>query len=104
LLQLAAPVADALVAHILAASTYPTQIVEVTRFLKQNSNLTGDALVNAVSQQSWDPSVMALTQIPLGAAEHEHNLSWTSTLGDAYYATGLTEKRWRLTTPSSRSS
>jgi hypothetical protein len=54
------------VAQILAASTYPTQIAEAARFLKQNSNLTGEALVNAVNQQSWDPSVN-----PLAAAEYE---------------------------------
>jgi len=45
--QLVAPIAlypDALVAQILAASTYPTQIVEAERFLQQNPNLTGAAL------------------------------------------------------------
>src|SRR5580692_995969 len=88
LLQLVAPIAlypDALVAQILAGATYPTQVVEAARFIKQNSNLTGDALVNAVNQQSWDPSVKALTQFPSVLANMNDNLSWTSALGDAYY-------------------
>ena len=42
--QLVAPIAlypDELVAQILAASTYPTEIVEADRWLQQNSILTG---------------------------------------------------------------
>lgn len=88
LLQLVAPIAlypDALVAQILAAATYPTQIVEAARFLTSNPKLTGDALVNAVNQQSWDPSVKALTQFPSVLNNMNQNLSWTSALGDAYY-------------------
>jgi hypothetical protein len=45
--ELVGPIAlypDALVAQILAASAYPTQIVEANRFLQQNPNLTGAAL------------------------------------------------------------
>ena len=88
LLQLVAPIAlypDALVAQILAGSTYPTQIVDAARFLRDNSNLTGGALVNAVNQQTWDPSVQALTQFPSVLNDMSQNLSWTSALGDAYY-------------------
>ena len=88
LLQLVAPIAlypDALVAQILAGATYPTQVVEAARFLNDNPNLTGDALVNAVNQQSWDPSIKALTQFPSVLNNMNQNLSWTSALGDAYY-------------------
>ncbi|MGB8113883.1 MAG: DUF3300 domain-containing protein, partial [Candidatus Sulfotelmatobacter sp.] len=56
--QLVAPIAlypDALVAQILAASAYPTQIVEAERFLQQNPNLKGKELGDAVNQQDWDP-------------------------------------------------
>ena len=58
LLQLVAPIAlypDALVAQILAGATYPTQVVEAARFLNDNPNLTGDALVNAVNQAVVGP-------------------------------------------------
>lgn len=86
--QLVAPIAlypDALVAQILAASAYPTQIVEAERFIQQNPNLKGKELGNAVDQQDWDPSVKALTQFPSVLANLDKNLSWTSELGDANY-------------------
>jgi hypothetical protein len=84
--QLVAPIAlypDALVAQILAASAYPTQIVEAQRFVQQNPNLKGADLGAAVDKQDWDPSVKALTQFPSVLADMDKNLSWTSTLGDA---------------------
>ncbi len=86
--QLVAPIAlfpDALVAQILAAAAYPTQIVEAERFLEQNPNLKGKELADAVDQQDWDPSVKALTQFPSVLANMNKDLSWTSELGDANY-------------------
>jgi uncharacterized membrane protein YgcG len=85
--QLVAPIAlypDALVAQILAAATYPTQIVEADRWLQQHPDLKGDSLAKAVDAQSWDPGVKALTQVPGLLAMMDTNLSWTSSLGDAY--------------------
>src|SRR2546422_7587594 len=81
--QLVAPIAlypDALVAQILAASTYPTQIVEADRWLQQHSNLKGEQLAGEVDKQPWDPSVKALTQFPSVLANLDKNLSWTSAL------------------------
>jgi hypothetical protein len=86
--QLVAPIAlypDALVAQILAASAYPTQIVEAERFLQQNPDLKGKDLADAVDKQDWDPSVKALTQFPTVLANLDKDLSWTSELGDANY-------------------
>ena len=86
--ELVAPIAlypDALVAQILAASAYPTQIVEAERFLQQNPGLKGAALGAEVDKQDWDPSVKALTQFPSVLADMDKNLSWTSELGDANY-------------------
>jgi Protein of unknown function (DUF3300) len=85
--QLVAPIAlypDKLVGQILAASTYPTEVVEADRWLQQNSALKGDALAKAVDTQPWDPSVKALTQFPLVLDMMDKNLSWTSSLGQAY--------------------
>lgn len=85
--QLVAPIAlypDALVAQILAAATYPTQIVEADRWLQQHPDLKGDALAKAVDAQSWDPGVKALTQYPGLLGMMDKNLSWTSSLGEAY--------------------
>ncbi|MGA7188787.1 MAG: DUF3300 domain-containing protein [Candidatus Acidiferrales bacterium] len=86
--QLVAPIAlypDSLVAQVLAGSTFPAQIVEADRWVQDHSDLKGDALAQAVDQQSWDPSVKALTAFPSVLANMDKNLSWTSSLGDAYY-------------------
>jgi hypothetical protein len=84
---LVAPIAlypDALVAQVLAAATNPDQITYADDWLAQNRNLTGAALGQAVDQQSWDPSVKALTQFPSVLDNMAHNLSWTSSLGQAF--------------------
>jgi uncharacterized membrane protein YgcG len=86
--ELVAPIAlypDSLVAQILAASAYPTQIVEADRFLQENPNLKGAELGAQVDQQDWDPSVKALTQFPSVLSNMDKDLSWTSELGDANY-------------------
>jgi uncharacterized membrane protein YgcG len=86
--QLVAPIAlypDSLVAQILAASAFPEQVVEADRWVQANQNLKGDALAQAVDQQPWDPSVKALTAFPSVLGNMDKNLSWTSSLGDAYY-------------------
>jgi hypothetical protein len=85
--QLVAPIAlypDELVAQILAASTYPTQVVEAERWMQAHSDLKGDALANAVNTQPWDSSVKGLSQVPEVLAMMDKNLSWTSSLGEAY--------------------
>jgi hypothetical protein len=86
--QLVAPFAlypDALVAQILAASTYPTQIVEADRWLQKHPKLQGEELAREVDKESWDPSVKALTQFPSVLAKMNESLSWTSAVGDAYF-------------------
>jgi uncharacterized membrane protein YgcG len=85
--QLVAPIAlypDALVAQVLAASTYPTEIVESDRWMQSHSELKGEQLAAEVDKQPWDPSVNALTQFPSVLENMDKNLSWTSSLGDAY--------------------
>jgi hypothetical protein len=47
--------------------------------------LKGDDLGKAVDQQPWDPSVKALCAFPSVLGNMDKNLSWTSSLGDAYY-------------------
>src|SRR5260370_14829290 len=86
--QLVAPIAlypDSLVAQILAASTFPEQVVEADQWVQAHPDLKGDALAKAVDQQPWDPSVKALSAFPSVLGNMDKNLSWTSSLGDAYY-------------------
>ncbi|MGB9489536.1 MAG: DUF3300 domain-containing protein [Terriglobales bacterium] len=86
--RLVAPIAlypDSLVAQILAASTFPEQVVEADRWVQANPDLKGDALGKAVDQQPWDPSVKALAAFPSVLGNMDKNLSWASSLGDAYF-------------------
>jgi hypothetical protein len=86
--QFVAPIAlypDSLVAQILAASTFPEQVVEADRWMQAHPDLEGDNLAQEVDQQSWDSSVKALTAFPSVLANMDKNISWTSSLGDAYY-------------------
>jgi hypothetical protein len=84
--QLVAPITlypDRLIAQILAAATYPDQIVQAQNWMQQHKNLQGKQLAEEVNKQSWDPSVKALTQFPVVLANMNQNLAWTSELGDA---------------------
>ncbi|MGB6487658.1 MAG: DUF3300 domain-containing protein, partial [Steroidobacteraceae bacterium] len=86
--QLVAPIAlypDSLVAAILPAATFPEQIVEADRWLQANPGLAADDLARAVNQQPWDASVKALAAFPAVLGNMDQNLSWTSSLGEAYY-------------------
>ena len=86
--SLLAPIAlypDALVAQILTASTFPDQVAIASYWLQQNQALTGSSLMKAVDKQSWDPSVKALTEFPSVLANLAKNLTWTSSLGEAYH-------------------
>lgn len=86
--QLVAPIAlypDSLVAQILAAATFPEQVVEADRWVQAHPGLKGQALGQAVDEQPWDASVKALTAFPAVLGNMDKNLSWTSSLGDAYY-------------------
>lgn len=85
--QLVAPIAlypDSLVAQILAAAAFPEEIVEADRWMQDHRNLQGQKLGDEVNKQPWDPSVKALTEFPAVLADMDKNLSWTSSLGDAY--------------------
>jgi hypothetical protein len=85
---LVAPIAlypDNLVAQILAAATFPDQVAIADYWVSQNKNLTGSALGDAVNNQTWDPSVKALTQFPDVLDNLAKNLAWTSSLGQAFH-------------------
>jgi hypothetical protein len=87
--QLVAPIAlypDALVAQILAAATYPNQVAQAERWMQQNAYLDENQRTQKVNRQPWDPSVKALTEVPLVLANMDKNMSWTSALGNAYAA------------------
>jgi hypothetical protein len=87
--QLVAPVAlypDPLLAQILTASTYPLEVVMAARWSKDNPDLKGQDLENAMQQQPWDPSVKGLTAVPQVLAMMNDKLDWTQQLGEAFLA------------------
>lgn len=86
---LVAPVAlypDSLLSQILAASTYPLEIVELEQFLQQNRGLAGEALMDAARNQGWDPSVAALVAFPDVVNNLNKDIRWTTDLGNAFLA------------------
>ncbi|MGB6979583.1 MAG: DUF3300 domain-containing protein [Candidatus Acidiferrales bacterium] len=77
---------DPLIAQILAASTYPLEVVQANRWLQSNSGLQDTALTDAARNQSWDPSVQALVVFPSVLDMMDRNLAWTTDLGNAFLA------------------
>jgi hypothetical protein len=86
--QLVAPVAlypDPLVAQVLAAATYPTQVVEADRWRQGQGNASPEQIAAGADAQNWDPSVKALIAFPSVLAQMDKNIQWTTDLGNAYY-------------------
>ncbi|MBW6401746.1 DUF3300 domain-containing protein [Roseomonas sp. HJA6] len=89
--QVFAPVAlypDDLLMQVLIAATYPLEIVQAHRWLGQDDHaaLRGDALVQALNGQSWDPSVKSLVPFPDVLGLMNEQLDWTQQMGDAVLA------------------
>jgi uncharacterized membrane protein YgcG len=85
--QILAPIAlypDSLLAQIFMASTYPLEVVQADRWVKQNPQLKGDALTAALEKQTWDPSVKSLVNFPQVLDMMNEKLDWTTKLGDAF--------------------
>lgn len=62
--SLVAPIAlypDPLLAQVLAASTYPLEIMQLQQFLEKHKDLKDQALSDAVMKQNWDPSIHPLS-------------------------------------------
>ena len=75
---------DNLVAQVLSASTYPVEVVQAARFVKENSKLKDDKLMAAAKDKDWDPSVKAMLEFPEVLAMMDEKLEWTTKLGDAF--------------------
>jgi Protein of unknown function (DUF3300) len=87
--SLVAPIAlypDPILSQMLVASTYPLEIVEAGRWVKQNPSLQGKALTEAAAKQPWDASVQALVGLPQALTKLDQDVGWTSDLGNAFLA------------------
>src|SRR6185437_2177807 len=87
--DMVAPIAlypDELLGEVLAASTYPLEVVEAWQFVQANPNLKGQALIDAAQQQDWDPSVQGLVTFPDVLQQLNRDVRWTTDLGNAFLA------------------
>jgi hypothetical protein len=87
--SLVAPIAlypDPLLAQVLAASTYPLEIMQLQQWLTKNKGLKDKALQDAVIKQPWDPTVQALAALPDVVKRLSDDIQWTTDLGNAVLA------------------
>jgi len=77
---------DALMAQVLMAATYPLEVIQASRWLKENKGLKDDALRAALDKQGWDESVKSLAATPSVLDMMADKLDWTQKLGDAMLA------------------
>lgn len=87
--DLVAPVAlypDPLLGQVMAACTYPVELVEAQQWLQANGSLQGQALTDAARQQNWDASVQAMVAMPDVLAKLNQDIRWATDLGNAFLA------------------
>jgi hypothetical protein len=87
--SLVAPIAlypDPLLAQVLAASTYPLEIMQLQQWLGKNKDLKDKALQEAVMKQPWDATVQALAALPDVVKRLSDDIQWTTDLGNAVLA------------------
>ncbi|MFT5636424.1 MAG: hypothetical protein ACI89T_001889 [Cognaticolwellia sp.] len=85
--QMLAPIAlypDALLTHILIATTYPIEVVDAERWINKNSQLSVQALADAAEHKDWDASVKALLPFSNVLKKLSDDLHWMRYLGDAF--------------------
>ncbi len=96
--DLLAPIAlypDPLLAQILPASTYPTEVADAAAWL----NRGGD--VSSIDEQIWAESVRAIARYPNTLQMMAENMDWTANLGDAFLnqpedvTNAIQRLRWR---------
>jgi len=87
--SLVAPIAlypDPMLAQVLAASTYPLEIIQLQQWLGKHKDLKDKALADAVAKQTWDPSIQALAGLPDVVKRLADDIQWTTDLGNAFLA------------------
>lgn len=87
--NLVAPIAlypDPLLAEVLAASTYPMEVAEAEQWLEDHHKWKPDKLMEEAKKQNWDPSVQGLVAFPQVLANMNHDMNWTTRLGNAFLA------------------
>jgi Protein of unknown function (DUF3300) len=85
--KLLAPIAlypDALLAQVLACAGSPQQVTDVTKWIKENSQLKGADLQQAAEAAGFDASFVAIVLFPDVLTLLGQNMEWTTELGKAF--------------------
>ncbi len=77
---------DTLLAQVLAASTYPNQVMEAAVWCTGHPGTQGSALATAMESQSWDNSVKALCTFPDVIQKMTGDMNKTTALGQSFLA------------------
>lgn len=89
LAQMLAPIAlypDVLLSQVLMASTYPIEVIEADRWIRQNPDLKGEALDSTLLGKDWDPSVKAICHFRSILTLMSERITETTNLGNAFLA------------------
>ena len=68
---------DPLLAQVFVAATFPDQVEEAARYVRENGQ-------NGIDDQDWDVSVRAVAHYPTVIEMMADKIDWTTTLGQAY--------------------
>jgi hypothetical protein len=81
-----APYPDRLLAQLLAASTYPLEVLEADHWVRSHPKLKGADLARAAAHQDWDASIQVLATQPELLHRMAQDLAWVDALGNAVLA------------------
>ena len=96
--DLLAPIAlypDPLLAQLLPASTYPTELADADSWIRSGVNLSN------IDDQNWDDSIKAIARYPDVLHMMADNMDWTANLGEAFLnqpeavASSIQRLRWQ---------
>ncbi len=82
-----APIAlypDTLLAHILMAATYPSDVADAARWSRSIPGVPAEEAVRSVGNRGWDYSVQTLMAFPQILDMMDRAPDWTRRLGDAF--------------------
>lgn len=85
--QMLAPVAlypDTLLSQVLIAATYPLEVIQADRWLRNNKDLSAEDALKFAKNKDWDPSVKSLVAFPDVLKRMSEDVDWTQRLGDAF--------------------
>jgi hypothetical protein len=77
---------DPMLGEVLAASTYPIEIVEASQWVHDHPKWKPSKLMDEAKKQNWDPSVQGLVAFPDALTRLSQDINWTTALGNAFLA------------------